>query len=45
MKSGVANTGARHIASLKCSKALVALGVYENAYLFNNVVRGAAIIP
>ena len=45
VKSGVARTGARHIASLRCSKALVASGVHENAYFFNNFVRGAAIIP
>ena len=45
VKSGVANTGARHIASLRCSKALVASGVHENVSFFNNVVRGAAILP
>ena len=41
VKSGVAKTGARHIAS----KALVASGVHGNAYFFNNVVIGAAILP
>ena len=41
---GVAKTGARHIASLRCSNALVYLGVHENASLFNNVVRGAVIL-
>ena len=45
VKSGVANTSARHIASLSYSKALVASRVHENAYFFNNVVRGAAILP
>ena len=45
VKSGVAKTGARHIASLRCAKALVSLGVHENASFFNNVVRGTAIIP
>ena len=45
MKSGVAKTGAWHIASLRCSKAFVASGVHENASFFNNVVRGAAILP
>ena len=45
VKSGVAKTGARHIESLRCSKALVASGVHENASFFNNVVRGAAILP
>ena len=44
VKFGVAMTGARHIGSLKCSKVSFALGVHENAYLFNNVVRGAAIL-
>ena len=45
VKSGVANTDAFHIASLRCSKALVASGVKENASLFSNVVRGASILP
>ena len=45
LKFGVAKTGARHIASLRCSKALVASGVHENASFVNNVVRGAAILP
>ena len=45
VKSGVAETCARHIASLRCSKALVALVVHENASFFNNIVRGAAIHP
>ena len=45
VKSGVAKTSARHIASLRCSKALVASGVHENAFFFNNVVRGVAILP
>ena len=45
LKSGVTKTGARNIASLICSKALVASGVHENASFFNNVVRGAAILP
>ena len=31
VKSGIVKTGARHIASLRCSKALVASGVHENA--------------
>ena len=42
VKSGVAKTGARHIASLRCSKALVASVVQENESFFNNVVRGNA---
>ena len=45
VKSGVAKTGATHIASLRCSKALVASGVHENASFFNNVVRGSSILP
>ena len=45
VKSGVAKTDARHIYSLRCSKALVALGLLENASFFNNFVRGAAILP
>ena len=45
VKFGVAKIGARQIASLICSKALVASGVQENASLFNNVVRGADILP
>ena len=45
VKSGVAKTGVRHIASLRCLEALVASGVDENASLFNNVVRGASILP
>ena len=45
LKFGVAKTGARHVASLRCSKALVASGVHENAYFFNNVVRGVVILP
>ena len=45
VKSGVAKTGDMHIASLRCSKALVSSGVHENASLFNNVLRGAAILP
>ena len=44
MKYGVAKTGARNIASLRCSKAVVALGVHENASFFNIVCRGAAIL-
>ena len=42
---GVAKTGARHITSLRCSNAVVASRVHENASFFNNVVRGAAILP
>ena len=38
VKSGIAKTGARHIASLRYSNALVALGVHENASFFNNEV-------
>ena len=45
VKSGVAKTGARHIDSLRCSKALVASGVHENASFFNNFVRDVAILP
>ena len=45
VKSGIAKIGARNIASLRCSKALAASGIHENAYFFNNVVRGAAILP
>ena len=45
MKSGITKIGAQHISSLRCSKSLVASGVHENAYIFNNVVRGAAILP
>ena len=45
VKSRIAKTGARHIASLRCSKALVASRVHENESLFNNVVRGVAILP
>ena len=45
VKSGVAKTGARHIFSLRCSKALVVSGVHENASFFNNVVRDVAILP
>ena len=45
VKSGVGKTDAWHIASLGFSKALVTYGVQENAYLFSNVVRGAAILP
>ena len=45
VKSGIAKIGARHIASLRCSKALVASGVRENASFFNNFVRGATILP
>ena len=45
VKSDVTKTGARHISSLRCSKALVASGVHENASFFNSVVRGAAILP
>ena len=44
LKHAVAKTGARHIASLRCSKALVAWRVHENAYFFNNVVIGADIL-
>ena len=44
VKSSVAKTGARNIASLRCSKTLVSSGVHENASFFNNVVRGAAIL-
>ena len=43
--SGVDKAGAWYIASLRCSKAFVASKVHENAYFFNNVVRGAAILP
>ena len=45
LKSGIAKIGARDIASLICSKALVASGVRENAYFFNNFIIGAAILP
>jgi len=45
VKSRVAKTSSQHIASLRCSKALVYFGVHENAYFFNNVVRGATIFP
>ena len=45
VKSGVVKAGAWNIASLRCSKALVASGVHENASFFNNVVRGASILP
>ena len=44
VKSGVAKTDARHIASLRCSKALVSSGVHDESF-FNNVVRGDAILP
>ena len=43
VKFGVAKTSACHIASSRCSKALVASGVHENASIFNNVVRGVSI--
>ena len=45
VKSGVAKTSAMRIASLRCSKALVALRVHEIASFFNNVVRGVVILP
>ena len=45
LKSGVANIGALHIAYLRSLKAFVAFGVQENASLFNNVIKGAAILP
>jgi len=45
VKSGVAKTGAWHIAYLIYSKASIASGVHENASLFNNVVRGATTFP
>jgi hypothetical protein len=45
VKSGVANTGVVHIASLCFSKGLVASSVQENVSLFNNVFRGVYILP
>jgi hypothetical protein len=45
LKSGVVKTGAFHITSLSCSKALVAFGVHENASFLVSVVKGAAILP
>ena len=45
VKSSVAKTGVMYIASLRCSKALVASRVHENASFFNNVVRGVVILP
>jgi len=42
---GVAKTEAYHIASLSCSKDVVAYGVQKNAYFFSNFVRGATIFP
>lgn len=45
LKYGVARTGALHIASLSCSKALVASGVQENASFFSKFVKGATIRP
>jgi hypothetical protein len=45
VKSGVVKTGAFHITSLSCSKALVASGVHENASFLVSAVKGAAILP
>ena len=45
VKFGVAKISAWHISYLRCLKAFVASGVHENASFFNNVVRGAAILP
>jgi len=45
VKSNVAKIGTWHIASLRCSKAFVTSGVHKIAYFFNNVVRGAVILP
>jgi hypothetical protein len=45
VKSGVVKTGALHITSLSCSKALVSSGVHENASFLVNVVKGASILP
>jgi len=45
MKFSVANSGARHIASLRCSKELVAFGVQENESFFGNIVRGVVFFP
>ena len=45
VKFGIPKTSASHIASLRCSKALDASEVNENAYLFNNVIRGGDVFP
>jgi hypothetical protein len=45
MKPGVVETGAFHITSLSCSKALVASGVHENASFLVSVIKGVAILP
>ena len=45
VNSGIDKTGSRHIASLRCSKALVPSRVHENESFFNNFVRGDAILP
>jgi hypothetical protein len=45
VKSRVVKTGALHITSLSCPKALVSSGVYENASFLVSVVKGAAILP
>jgi len=45
VKSGIAKTGASHIASLRCSKAFAASRVQENPSFFSNVVRSASILP
>jgi hypothetical protein len=45
VKSGVVKTGALHITSLSCSKALVASGVHENASFLVSVVKGVVILP
>ena len=45
VKSSVAKISARHIASLRYSKDLVASGVQENASFFRNVVIGADFLP
>src|ERR1700733_12706938 len=42
---GVGKTSGWHIGCLRCSKAFVASRVHENASFFNNIVRGAAILP
>jgi hypothetical protein len=44
-KSEVVKTGALHITSLSCSKALVVSGVHENASFLVSVVKGDAILP
>ena len=45
MNFGVVKTGALHINSLSCSKALVAYEVHENASFLVSVIKGAAILP